>query len=140
LSNTPPGDDTAPGGGCVYTEEDHHASHTKRLKQQRLSDLIRRLSPPNSRFGYFHLRRGDTTQDCDTSLGEVKSFLACSFNGAEEPVTAQKSHLPLLFGSDEQDAEYRRTVLGMTDDDFPHVSILEMDLLALQVVQEGVKD
>lgn len=71
----------------------------------------------------LHLRWTDTLDICDSSLGRVRTFLPCSFNGTE----SRGRNLTLLLTTDEQDdASYRKDVNGAARV-YPHVSILDED-------------
>ncbi len=65
-------------------------------------------------IGYFHVRRGDTIAQCNTTLERIQKFLSCSVG---EPLSAlakakqeegPKRHVILLLSSDERNADYRR--------------------------------
>mmetsp|Transcript_10558 Transcript_10558/g.23392 ORF Transcript_10558/g.23392 Transcript_10558/m.23392 type:complete len:454 (+) Transcript_10558:1384-2745(+) len=66
-------------------------------------------------FGFFHVRRTDTIQSCDTSLQRMKRFLNCSLNGPLTQAMGQEQPFPLLvfLATDEQDPSYRQGILKL---------------------------
>lgn len=71
-------------------------------------------------IGYFHVRRGDVTLDCDTSLQRIEAFLNCTVGASLSEVANMIHHnkpsnsppprrqpIILLFSSDERDPRYR---------------------------------
>ena len=89
----------------------------------------------NSVYGYLHIRRGDAIVDCDTSVEEIRSFLACSLNGTE----ATGKNVTFMLGSDERDTAYRESIVHLGDD-FTHVKILDGDKLTRRVCFEAAEN
>ena len=63
--------------------------------------------------GFLHIRRGDSTSRCDTSLDKMQSYLTCSLktlpnDGMDRPIL-------LLFASDETNEQYRQGVARMAE-------------------------
>lgn len=114
--------------GCMYTNKDTIPASIAML-QRSLMDHIKRNSPTNSLFGRLHLRRGDTIQECDTSLETMHKYFACSFNGTENFAR----NITLLLTSDEDNNEYRQGIFGLIED-YPHVTILDIDDIVKKVV------
>lgn len=50
------------------------------LVQQTAASVIQSLDDPQD-FGYIHLRRGDTTHVCNTTVEKVREYIGCSLNG-----------------------------------------------------------
>jgi hypothetical protein len=78
----------------------------------------------------FHIRRGDATSECDTSLERVKSYLKCSL--------PQKRDIILLLASDEQDIRYRQALQQMIESSFPQVSAIDLDDLVSEHLHRAV--
>jgi alkyl sulfatase BDS1-like metallo-beta-lactamase superfamily hydrolase len=53
--------------------------------------------------GSLHLRRGDSINDCDRSVDEMRDYLACSLDGTE----SLGRNLTMTFMTDESDTKYR---------------------------------
>ena len=123
--------------GCTYTNDDQvdtEPTHMKLLRE-RIKRRVHKHSLANSLYGYLHIRRGDAIDDCDTSVEEIRSFLACSLNGTE----ATGKNVTFVLGSDERDTAYRESILRLGDD-FVHVKILDGDKLTRRVCSEVVKN
>jgi hypothetical protein len=71
----------------------------------------------------------------DTSLEVLQDFMECSLNGTESTGT----HITFLIGSDEKDDAYRQNVLKLSNR-FSHVSMLDADKLAAQVIKEAANN
>jgi len=121
--------------GCLYTNDDDIEPSSMNLLRKRLKRRVRRYSPDDSIYGFFHIRRGDAIEDCDTSLEVLQDFMECSLNGTEivgKPIT-------FLMGSDEKDDTYRQNVIDLANN-FSHVSMLDADKLTRQVIREAVSN
>jgi hypothetical protein len=106
------------------------------ILRERLKRIVQRKSPQNTTVcGYFHIRRGDTIDECDTSLEVFQDFMECSLNGTE----STGKHITFLIGSDEKDDAYRQNVLKLSNR-FSHVSMLDADKLAAQVIKEAANN
>ena len=121
-------------GSCLYIHDDARPSHLK-VMEKRMERRIRMQSSENSIFGSLHLRRGDAIDDCDTSLGVLRQYLACSLNGTE----SLGRNITLLMTTDETDVDYRRDVLEIASD-YPHVRILDVDDIVLNIVTEAIRN
>ena len=62
-------------------------------------------------YGYFHIRRGDAIEECDTSIEVIQQFLECSLNGTEH----SGKDITILLGSDEQDMYYRQNITNLAN-------------------------
>jgi len=95
------------------------------------------LHSPNetSLFGFFHIRRGDAMDACDTSLDKLWEFFRCSVNGTE----SKEKHVTLLFGSDEKNSTYRESVIDFQNF-YPHISILDADQIVSNMMTEMIQD
>ena len=120
--------------GCLYTDEETSPSHIQML-QKRLMKRIHRLSPNNTKLGLLQLRRGDTLEECDTSIDRMRDYFACSLNGTEK----LGSNLTMLFTSDEVDKGYRRGIMEQIGE-YRHVSIIDADELVEKVVREAIRN
>ena len=126
--------------GCLYTNDDNteptHMSILRERLKQRVRNQSKSRSPKNnSVYGYFHVRRGDSINDCDTSLEVLQDFLECSLNGTE----ATGKHVTFLLGSDEKDNAYRKNLIQLASN-FSHVSMLDADKFTEQVIREAVRN
>lgn len=88
--------------GCIYTTDDVDPTMVKLMKKE-LENRIQSLALDQSYYGHLHIRRGDSINDCDTSLPRMKDFLYCSFNNTND----LGRNITLLMTSDEDDKEYR---------------------------------
>lgn len=127
---------TAISRGCTYVKLDY--SPGIKLMQQSLEREIRRQSEQrndDALVGLLHLRRGDTTHICDTSVEKVKSYLQCSLGGSEGI-----RNLTLVMTSEEKDVRYRKSILGLVDE-FPHLhlAILDGDEMAQRIVDDAAR-
>ena len=123
--------------GCRYTNDhqvDTDPTHMKILRE-RIKRQVRSHSLKNSIYGYFHIRRGDAINDCETSVGEIQDFLSCSLNGTE---TINKN-ITFVLGSDEGDNAYRESIIRLADN-YTHVVILDGDKLTREVAFEAAKN
>jgi hypothetical protein len=62
----------------------------------------------NTTAGFLHIRKGDTTEQCNTSLAVMQDYITCSFNG-----TKSLGSLSILLASDERSPAYRAEVRNM---------------------------
>lgn len=121
-------------GICKYTNGDRAAIPSKvMMMNKKLNQRIKELSPDDSSIGVMHLRRGDALYDCDTRIDTVKEVLACSLSNTEE-----MGNITILLKSDEKNEQYREDVKNLQND-YSHVTFLDMDYLARQVVNEAVE-
>lgn len=123
--------------GCLYTNDhDDVPSHMKLLRKK-FSETVRRLSgfSNNSVYGFFHIRRGDSIDDCDTSLPVLQEFLNCSLNGTE----ATGKQVTFLVGSDETNVTYRENVMKLADN-FPHFTMMDADHLTSKVIKKAIEN
>ena len=93
------------------------------------------MSPNNTKLGLLQLRRGDTLEECDTSIDRMRDYFACSLNGTEK----LGSNLTMLFTSDEVDTGYRRGIMEQIGE-YQHVSIIDVDELVEKVVREAIRN
>lgn len=122
--------------GCVYTTDDVDPTMVKLMKKE-LENRIQSLALDNSYFGHLHIRRGDSINDCDTSVPRMKDFLYCSLNNTHD----LGRNITLLMTSDEDDEEYRSQILSIFDEErsYSHVSILDIDSIAINLVKDAIK-
>jgi len=120
--------------GCKYTSDDTMPSHVKIMQNRLLKRIIRQHSK-DAISGLLHLRRGDSINNCDTSVDKMRDYLACSLNGTE----SLGRNLTMIFMTDESDTEYRKNIMDLLDE-YPHVSIVDGDALTKAVVGEAVRN
>jgi len=104
------------------------------LLSHRIKERVYSLSLQNSTYGYFHIRRGDTIQTCNTTIAEIRNFLQCSLNGTER----FGKNITILMGSDERDAIYRQNVISLSED-YSHVQILDADKITTDVLRDSIQ-
>ena len=119
--------------GCRYTPDHTSSSHMVMIAN-RVESAIHSNHPDDTIYGALHIRRGDTLNQCDTSLAAMKEFFTCSLKGTEEI----GRHIALLMMSDERDAGYRQAVVDMVDD-YPHVSIVDIDAKVRMMIAEATE-
>jgi hypothetical protein len=74
-------------------------------------------------MGTWHIRRGDSIHDCDTSLLRMKQFVQCSFGPLEE---LNNVRVVVLVRTDEKDETYRQGLFALFDE-FQHVQAIDYD-------------
>ena len=57
--------------GCVYTNDGLDPKESKVMKKE-LEERIQSLQLAHSYFGHLHIRRGDSINDCVTSIPSKK--------------------------------------------------------------------
>lgn len=119
--------------GCVYANQSFPMQLA--MMQKRLLGYIVRHSPNNTIFGTLHLRRGDAIGDCDTSVETMRQYFACSLEKTE----TLGRNITLLMTSDEDDVQYRQSIIELIKD-YPHVSMLDADDIAWKLVREAADD
>ncbi|CAJ1935166.1 unnamed protein product [Cylindrotheca closterium] len=120
--------------GCNYVDDDQYRMSPTQLEpiREAIRARVRSLAPSNtSVFGFFHIRRGDGTKSCNTTLPVLKEFFDCSIAGTEQT----GKHITFLLGSDEHDDEYRQAVMDLSKD-VPHISMLDADKIVDSTMQE----
>ena len=88
----------------------------------------------NATMGYLHIRRTDTTKQCNTTLDRIRSYLECSFMDVSGNVT-------LLLGTDEKDPNYIAGIQNIVENELSRGHKLfhlddwisrELELIAIQ--------
>lgn len=92
----------------------------------------------SSIIGVLHLRRGDTTGDCDTSPIKMKRYLECSFANSTD-----LGKITVLLSTDEQDPTYVHEILSIFNNktgnsSFSHISIQWLDPMIWGLVESLV--
>ena len=94
-------------------------------------------------FGYLHVRRGDSKktegdkdngQLCDTELPKMASYLECTFHEAD---FQQNVSIPLLVGSDETDATYRKRLFSLINN-IPSLQAVDLDKEVLDEIKNEI--
>jgi hypothetical protein len=110
------------GGESRRTARDEESSS--------ISTTIATSATPSPLIGFLHIRRGDTMDECDTSIDKLKSYLSCSLSnmtfaesssGVQDSETNsehQQLELPvkLLVGTNEENLSYMQTLEKMIDE------------------------
>ena len=76
--------------------------HVKVMQNRLLKWIIGHYSKDAIK-GSLHLRRGDSINDCDRSVDEIRDYLACSLDGTE----SLGRNLTMTFMTYESDTKYR---------------------------------
>ena len=101
-----------PVGECEYVQTSHSS-----LAQSLVDQVFETVS--SSGVAFLHIRRGDTTHRCNTTLPRVHDYLMCSLRGqmAEVIETSDfgRGGMTLLFASDERDACYRQGMRSIVE-------------------------
>lgn len=113
----------------VHFEPSDHILETVRQIQQRINE-----ETGCQRYGYLHIRRGDTKKVCNTSPEKMKSYLGCTFSNRS---LYSLGNFPVLFSSDERDRTYRNNLLEMLEFD-GHFPVLDLDQLVEKTLQDQV--
>ena len=119
---------------CHYTNEDATPSHISLLREKLIQRIYDDSLLDNSIYGLLHLRRGDSIDDCDTSVKRMKEYLSCSLEN-----TDLIGNITLLMTSDEENKWYRKEILGLADA-YDHVNILDVDDLIWQIANQAMMD
>uniref|UniRef100_A0A7S1Z432 O-fucosyltransferase family protein n=1 Tax=Ditylum brightwellii TaxID=49249 RepID=A0A7S1Z432_9STRA len=119
---------------CHYTNEDNTPSHISLLQEKLINRVYDNSLLENSIYGVLHLRRGDSIDDCDTSVDRIREYLSCSLEN-----TDLIGNITLLMKSDEVDKRYRQEIVGLADT-YGHVNILDLDGLIWKIVHQAGAD
>jgi hypothetical protein len=77
---------------------------------------------PNCTMGFLHIRRGDSTNMCNTTITKMRSFFNCTFHD-----TIKYGNIVMLLGTDETDPLYLREIKSVLEDMYPHVKLVHLD-------------
>lgn len=119
--------------GCTYVKIEY--SSPIKLLMQSLEREVRKhagMNDDDTLIGLLHLRRGDTTHVCDTSIEKVRSYLKCSIGGSEGLRSVM-----LVMTSDEKDINYRNSILRLADE-FIQLSVIDGDNITERIIDEAV--
>lgn len=119
--------------GCTYVKIEY--SSPIKLLMQSLEREVRKhagMINDDALIGLLHLRRGDTTHVCDTSIEKVRSYLKCSIGGSEGIRSVM-----LVMTSDEKDINYRNSILRLADE-FIQLSVIDGDNITERIIDEAV--
>ena len=121
--------------GCTYVKIEY-SSPIKLMQLSLESEVRKRAQHQNNDddalIGLLHLRRGDTTQICDTSIEKVRSYLKCSIGGNEG-----LRSMMLVITSEEKDISYRNSILSLADE-FIQLTLIDGDNITERIVDEAV--
>ena len=106
--------------------------------KEKLMDELKEQNPYTTHFLLLHIRRGDTTLICDTSLESMQAYLSCSFNQ-----TKTYGNFTVLLSSDERDESYRNKIRSMLvkgdyGERLAH-SFVDLDAAASKIVDDYTK-
>jgi hypothetical protein len=85
-----------------------------------------------SHIGVLHLRRGDSSNWCDTSVSRIQRFLECSFQNS-----TSLGNITLLLSSDELDTSYIQEITSLADDN-PSLSNIQIRWLD-EMIKERIQ-
>ncbi|KAL7539339.1 hypothetical protein ACHAWF_006382 [Thalassiosira exigua] len=117
-------------GNCISQKM---SAPLSRLLTDRVFDYLSQRYPSTDLFVPLHIRRGDATRSCDTSLKRMHQRLSCSL---EQP-SASPGNVTILLGTDELDPCYRNAIKVMVES-MGH-SFADLDATVLEVVQNYSK-
>lgn len=120
-------------GGCDYFDPHYLPDHMQTIFDQVLAE-IRNANEPHAKLGFFHIRRGDSKAECNTTVPRMKQYIGCTFNGTQ----AKARNITLLLASDERDPEYRQAIKNIVEQDFEHIKLIDIDALVLKKVEESI--
>lgn len=129
---------------CVYATKMESASilQTKRRVLQKLKNRSGVGENERLQFGYLHVRRGDSKREeegslkgdqCYTELPKMARYLQCTFRDFGKYVKNGRP-VPLLFGTDETDAMYRRGLFSLIND-IPYLQAIDLDKEVLDEIE-----
>lgn len=121
--------------GCKYTNDKYATPSHIQLLQQKLMARIQELSLRDAIIGHLHLRRGDSIDECDTSIERMQRYFQCSLNNTN----LLGKNMTIVLTTDETSALYRKNVMGLIDE-YNHVSILDGDTIAMKIVADAINN
>jgi hypothetical protein len=96
--------------GCSYSRDGIPAT-MQGLTDEIWQDILLLATPTttyvSTRIGFLHMRQGDLTSLCNTTLPKLQRYLACSLHGLPPTV--------ILLASDETDPLYRASIQSLLD-------------------------
>ena len=101
---------------ALYSDLNEHESlvtyltNLSSITKEIVFDSLEEEFTETSHFGMLHIRRGDATGECDTSLGKMRAYLSCSLEKIE-----MYGNITILFTSDEDDLCYRTAIKDMVE-------------------------
>lgn len=121
--------------GCKYTNDKFATPSHIQLLQQKLMTRIQELSLDHAIIGHLHLRRGDSIDECDTSIERMRQYFQCSLNNTH----LLGKNMTIVLTTDEINSVYRKDVMGLIDE-YAHVSILDGDAIAMKIVEDAINN
>ena len=132
---------------CVYATKMEAASilQTKIRVLQKLKNRFDVGENERLQFGYLHVRRGDSKREeeestegykCYTELPKMARYLQCTFKDFGRQVKNGRP-VPLLFGTDETDAMYRRGLFSLIND-IPYLEAIDLDKEVLDEIEHEI--
>ncbi len=118
------------------TSCEYYSLHPSKLSCEiadQVFERIRSMHPNTDTFAFLHIRRGDTTAECNTSLVNIHEYLRCSF-GRISDVEAIFGSVTVLFASDELDHCYRTAIHSIITDGLGF-RFVDLDEIVLSAVQ-----
>jgi hypothetical protein len=117
--------------GCTYWKF-RFSQHILLTIADNLWEDLQSFVHDNATIGVFHIRRGDTQHECNTTLPKMASYIHCSFAGSHV-----LGNITLLISTDEKDPEYLGAVYSMFKA-YPHVEVRSLDELAWKHIRQYV--
>lgn len=113
---------------CQYTES--RKSTTSHQVKDRVLEFLQQEYAHSTYFVPLHIRRGDTTDVCNTSLAKMNDFLSCSFDS----FLTTLGKITVLLATDERDTCYRQAIRSMIES-LGHTSV-DLDAVVWDVLRD----
>lgn len=108
--------------GCQYVST-LYSDQVERVVRSVWEDV----HDPSSTMGFLHIRRGDATAQCNTTIPDMHSYLKCSFAN-----TTKYGNITMLVATDETDPDYLAKVTASLHGLYPHVRMVHLDPIVEQ--------
>jgi hypothetical protein len=116
--------------GCRYIAKDA-SRHVEEVTSRVWNDV----HDSAATMGFLHIRRGDATAQCNTTLSRLKEYFRCSFADTE-----RFGRIKMMLATDETDSEYLGEMKSILEDMYPHVTLIHLDPLVEKHTSEYVND
>lgn len=92
-------------------------------------------------FGYLHIRRGDTIDECNTTLAHLNEYLHCTLFTRKREIyhSFSTQNVTLLLGSDERDPCYRTAVCDLITKVYGY-GCVDLDELVVRAISDYVAE
>ena len=132
-----------PAGGCLWIQPLGVPDEMKGVVDSVWKDVVQpwtaKTTPTTTVpavVGFLHIRRGDSVDQCDTSLPTMESYLYCSLRSLSSSQERKRPYkLLLLLASDERDVEYRQGIATIVNQLGMDIELIDLDDLVRRHVQ-----